>query len=222
MVILPPSPPQNEPVKSPPRLSLILRNKYSNYKIHLPVSVSRPRILIQDRKRKENSLWYPVNKVFRTQRFQGDMKSKRYKQYWLIWLNNFKKCVKSWKPYECSCRLLEKLYCSRKLPEAIVLRWSVKIVFLKISEISQESTCARVSFLIKLQVWDLLRPPEASSGFLWASFDLKMFLKKNRIYHIFVYIDSIFTLYFLLHLFPLFLYVSVERMYVVILMCKWL
>ena len=30
-----------------------------------------------------------------------------------------------------------------------------KKVFLKISENSQESTCARVFFLIKLQAWDL-------------------------------------------------------------------
>ena len=32
---------------------------------------------------------------------------------------------------------------------------SVKMVFLKISQNSQENTCARVSFLIKLQAWGL-------------------------------------------------------------------
>ena len=35
--------------------------------------------------------------------------------------------------------------------EAVVLRSSVKKVFLEISQSSQENTCARVSFLIKLQ-----------------------------------------------------------------------
>ena len=35
--------------------------------------------------------------------------------------------------------------------EAVVRRCSVKEVFLKISQNSQENTCARVSFLIKLQ-----------------------------------------------------------------------
>ena len=34
--------------------------------------------------------------------------------------------------------------------EAVVQRRSVKNVFLKISQNSQENTCARVSFLIKL------------------------------------------------------------------------
>ena len=35
--------------------------------------------------------------------------------------------------------------------EAVVQRCSVKKVFLKISQNSQENTCARVYFLIKLQ-----------------------------------------------------------------------
>ena len=35
--------------------------------------------------------------------------------------------------------------------EAVVRRCSLKKVFLKISQNSQENTCARVSFLIKLQ-----------------------------------------------------------------------
>ena len=39
--------------------------------------------------------------------------------------------------------------------EAVVQRCSVKKVFLKISQNSQENTCARVSFLIKFQAWDL-------------------------------------------------------------------
>ena len=39
--------------------------------------------------------------------------------------------------------------------EAVAKRCSVKKVFLKISQNSQENTCARVSFLIKLQAWGL-------------------------------------------------------------------
>ena len=38
-----------------------------------------------------------------------------------------------------------------KIPEAVVQRCSLKKEFLEISQNSQESTCARVSFLIKLQ-----------------------------------------------------------------------
>ena len=39
---------------------------------------------------------------------------------------------------------------------AVVRRCSVKKVFLKISQNSQKSTCVRVSFLRKLQVWGLI------------------------------------------------------------------
>ena len=37
---------------------------------------------------------------------------------------------------------------------AIGGRYSIKKMFLKISQNSQESTCARASFLIKLQAWE--------------------------------------------------------------------
>ena len=37
------------------------------------------------------------------------------------------------------------------MPEAVTRSFSVKKVFLKISQNSQENTCTRVSFLIKLQ-----------------------------------------------------------------------
>ena len=46
--------------------------------------------------------------------------------------------------------------------EAVVQRCSVKKVFLEILQNSQENTCARVSFLIKLQ----------ASGFFWIPFFL--------------------------------------------------
>ena len=42
--------------------------------------------------------------------------------------------------------------------EAVARRCSVKMVFLEISQNSQENTCARVSFLIKLQAVPGLRP----------------------------------------------------------------
>ena len=40
----------------------------------------------------------------------------------------------------------------KKTTEAVNRKCSVKKVFLKISQNSQENTCARISFLIKLQV----------------------------------------------------------------------
>ena len=40
-----------------------------------------------------------------------------------------------------------------EITEAVVLRCSVKKVFLEISQNSEESTCTRVSFLIKLLAW---------------------------------------------------------------------
>ena len=51
---------------------------------------------------------------------------------------------------------LEKSYLLQKtliwlMSEAVVQRCSVKKVFLKFSHTSQENTCARASFLIKLQ-----------------------------------------------------------------------
>ena len=54
--------------------------------------------------------------------------------------------------------------------EAVVRRCSVEKVFLQISKNSQENTCVRVSFLIKLQVWGLHLYYKGGSGtvaFLW-------------------------------------------------------
>ena len=42
---------------------------------------------------------------------------------------------------------------SKERTEAVVWRCSIKKVFLEILENSQESNCARVPFLIKLQAW---------------------------------------------------------------------
>ena len=49
------------------------------------------------------------------------------------------------------------------IKEAVAQTCSVKKEFLEISQNSQENTCARLSFLIKLQA-----PPEKETGvFLW-------------------------------------------------------
>ena len=58
---------------------------------------------------------------------------------------------------------MEKSYTKMPFTEAVVQICSVKKVFLKISHNSQESTCARVSFLIKLQAFFHGTPPVAVS-----------------------------------------------------------
>ena len=64
--------------------------------------------------------------------------------------------------------------------EAVVQRCSVKEVFLEISQNSQENTCTRVSFLIKLQASFLHRTPlVAASYYLKSKFGLEE-LKKQR------------------------------------------
>ena len=54
------------------------------------------------------------------------------------------------------------------ISEAVARRCSVKKVFLEISQNSQESTCARVSFLIKLQASaKFLRTPFLTEHLRW-------------------------------------------------------
>ena len=48
-------------------------------------------------------------------------------------------------------------YFTLEAPEAVVMRCSVKKVFLEISQNSQENACARASFLIKLQAWAFIK-----------------------------------------------------------------
>ena len=50
---------------------------------------------------------------------------------------------------------MKYFYFSIQHSEAVVQMCSVKKVFLEISQNSQENTCTRVSFLIKLQAWGL-------------------------------------------------------------------
>ena len=58
---------------------------------------------------------------------------------------------------------MEKSYTKMPFTEAVVQMCSVKKVFLKISQNSQENTCARVSYLIKLQAFFHGTPPVAVS-----------------------------------------------------------
>ena len=62
------------------------------------------------------------------------------------------------------------------LSEAVVQRCSVKKVLLEISQNSQESTCARVFFVIKLQAW-----ASGTGAFLWIlrSFHERLLLQKT-------------------------------------------
>ena len=62
--------------------------------------------------------------------------------------------------------------------EAVVQTCSVKKVFLGISQNSQENTCARVSFLIKLQASALVAPSDRSSraNLIFKSVVLKNFV----------------------------------------------
>ena len=59
-------------------------------------------------------------------------------------------------------------------PEAVVQRCSVKKVFLEISQNSQENTCARVTFLIKLQTGNVIKKETLTQVF---SVDFVKFLR---------------------------------------------
>ena len=93
---------------------------------------------------------------------------------------------------------LIKLFQAFVLSEAVAQRRSVKKVFLEISQNSQENTCVRVSFLIKLQAWGLnfakfLRAPffaEHYGGgfclvknFQFPPTELKDFLALERVFY---------------------------------------
>ena len=55
----------------------------------------------------------------------------------------------------CSLFLLVHEHIKECSSEAVARRCSVKKVFLEMSQNSQENSCSRVSFLIKLQAWGL-------------------------------------------------------------------
>ena len=100
---------------------------------------------------------------------------KLHTQYWIIiylkWIGNLNVDIRGYQTvYFMTCTLFaiwyylhnfkkrERHQWSRKkrhtlpgTPEAVAERCSVKKVFLEISQYSQENTCVRVSFLIKLQ-----------------------------------------------------------------------
>ena len=65
--------------------------------------------------------------------------------------------------------------CEMVVLEAVVQWCSVKKLFLGIPQISQENTCARVSFLIKLQpsVLNFIKKRDSGTGvFLWILWNL--------------------------------------------------
>ena len=71
-------------------------------------------------------------------------------------LNEVLNVLCQWTLWPQSCDLIESAYEHSAyilVVEAVVRRCSVKNLFLEISQNSQEHTCARVSFLIKLQGW---------------------------------------------------------------------
>ena len=67
------------------------------------------------------------------------------------------------------------------LPEAVVQMCSVKNVFLEISQNSQENTCARVSFLTKLQasVWNFIKEENLALVFSYEFYEVS----KNTFFH---------------------------------------
>ena len=70
--------------------------------------------------------------------------------------------------YNTNVRLMWQM--QSHLTEAVSRRCSIKKVFLEISQNSQENTCARVSFLIKLQasVCNIIKKETLTGVFLWA------------------------------------------------------
>ena len=84
---------------------------------------------------------------------------------------------------------MKKVSSSQVYSEALSQRCSVKKVFLEISQNSQESTCARVSFLIKLQ-----------------------FIKKRLWHRCFLvnFVELLRTHFFMEHLWWLLLFISIN------------
>ena len=74
-----------------------------------------------------------------------------FEDWWkYVKINHFQSVIK------VTCRLYKKLPLLKgNVTEAVARRCSVKKVFLEISQNSQENTCARVSFLTKLQTQGL-------------------------------------------------------------------
>ena len=79
----------------------------------------------------------------------------------MFWRNLHHRLKKYFKEQRCTF-LESPNHINQRYAEAVVRRCSVGKVFLEISENSQENTCARVSFLIKLQ-----RPATLLKKRLW-------------------------------------------------------
>ena len=72
----------------------------------------------------------------------------------VCWSSNLEPRLRWWLHDEISSGPAGTDFSLRLYGEAAVWRCSVKKVFLEIRQNSQENTCVRVSFLVKLQVWD--------------------------------------------------------------------
>ena len=71
--------------------------------------------------------------------------------------------MKRYTCYSKSCCIAIKIF-ELELKETVAKSCSVKKVFLEVSQNSQENTCARVSFLIKLQASGLQLYQKRDSG----------------------------------------------------------
>ena len=77
------------------------------------------------------------------------------------------------------------------MTEAIVQRCSVKKVFLEISQNSQENTCARVSFLIKLQPSGPKKDVEKFSLFRADTVKILVTIEKLLILHLVAFMPGL-------------------------------
>ena len=77
------------------------------------------------------------------------------------------------------------------MTEAIVQRCSVKKVFLEISQNSQEDTCARVSFLIKLQPSGQKKDVEKFSLFRADTVKILVTIEKLLILHLVAFMPGL-------------------------------
>ena len=93
----------------------------------------------------------------------------------LILINKSENWSVKWSQLKSFSRRLKSLSHSFVgISEAVVQRCSVEKVFLEILQNSQENTCTRVSFLIKLQTYGLLQ--NTSSGCFWNFYDGSCFV----------------------------------------------
>ena len=86
---------------------------------------------------------------------------------------------------------------AQELSEVVARRCSVKKLFLKISQNSQENTCARVSFLIKLGLQLYIKRDSGAGVFLWILRNLEhLFSESNSSSFLWVFHNIFFFFFF--------------------------